>query len=180
MPTWCCLGGFKQSPTFEVNISVAKAKKQADLTLLWPSNELAMTLWYLSNEARPQPISPCVLWMGFNRYNLPFVKHTISVLYWIYFYHIRQGWHKGDLMGYKPSNSLITLLPFGAFLDIGPCWGLGMLQAIIDISKDHNFSKINKNKLFSLVLSWFDLAVTLRWPYHDLGVTPLWSPTPRV
>ena len=25
--------------------------------------------------------------------------------------------------------------------------------------------------LFPTVLSWFDLAVTLKWPYHDLGIT---------
>ena len=56
------------------------------------------------------------------------------------------------------------------------CWDLGRIQAIIYISSEHNVSK--NNKLFSTVLSWFDLAVTLRWPHHDLGITPLWNPTP--
>ena len=47
------------SPTFEMNISVAKATKTsyfhrwADLTLLWPSDTLAMTLWSLPYKARP-------------------------------------------------------------------------------------------------------------------------------
>ena len=62
------------SPTFEMNISVAKATKTcyfhgwADLTLLWSSDTLAMTLWSLPYEARPPPMSPCVLWMGFIRF----------------------------------------------------------------------------------------------------------------
>ena len=34
------------------------------------------------------------------------------------------------------------------------------------------------NTLFSQILGWFDLAVTLIWPCHGLGVTLLWSPTP--
>ena len=58
------------------------------------------------------------------------------------------------------------------------CWDLGMFQAIIYISSEQNVSKNNKNKLFPTVLSWFDLAVTLKWPYHDLGITPLWYQTP--
>ena len=53
-----------------------------------------------------------------------------------------------------------------------------MFQAIIYISGEQNVSKNNKNKLFPTVLSWFDLAVTLKWPYHDLGKSPLWYQTP--
>ena len=91
----------------------------------------------------------------------------------------RQGWHKGDLMGVK------TLQPLyhgpcnlsGCFA-IGPCWSLDWYQAIIDISSEHNCRKNNNIKLFSTVLSWFDLVVTLSWPWHDLGVTPPWSLTP--
>ena len=33
------------------------------------------------------------------------------------------------------------------------------------------------NNVVSTILRWFDLAMTLRWPYHDLGITPLWNPT---
>ena len=40
-----------------------------------------------------------------------------------------------------------------------------------------NEPKNKKNKLFSTILSWFDLAVTLRWSNHDLGITPLWNLT---
>ena len=42
----------------------------------------------------------------------------------------------------------------------------------IDISSELNW------RLFWPILSWYDLAVTLSWPCHDLGVTPQWSPTP--
>ena len=49
-------------------------------------------------------------------------------------------------MGYNPYNSLITLLPFGAFLGIDACWGLGMLQAPIDIPREHTCSKSNKKQ----------------------------------
>ena len=34
------------------------------------------------------------------------------------------------------------------------------------------------NNVLSTFLRWFAHAVTLRWPYHDLGITPLWNPTP--
>ena len=53
-----------------------------------------------------------------------------------------------------------------------------MFQAIIYISSEQNVDKNKKNKLFPTVSSWFDLAVTLKWPYHDLGITPLWYQTP--
>ena len=100
------------------------------------------------------------------------------MLYFVPFCHIRQGWNKGDLMGYNPPNPVITCYRLGRFLTLVRVGGLGMLQSIIDIPREHTCSQINKNKLFSLVLSWFDLAVTLRWPYHDIGVAPLWNPTP--
>ena len=41
-----------------------------------------------------------------------------------------------------------------------------------------SYLKCWSNNLFSTVLSWFDLVMTLRWPYQDLGITPLWNPRP--
>ena len=34
------------------------------------------------------------------------------------------------------------------------------------------------NNVLSTLLNWFNIAVTFRCPYHDLGITPLWNPTP--
>ena len=34
------------------------------------------------------------------------------------------------------------------------------------------------NNIVSTILRSFDLAMTLTWPHHDLGITPLWNPTP--
>ena len=34
------------------------------------------------------------------------------------------------------------------------------------------------NNVISTILKSFDLAMTFRWPHHDLGITPLWNPTP--
>ena len=51
-------------------------------------------------------------------------------------------------------------------------FGSRWVTTIIDISNKHNWSKNYTNKLFLPNLSWFDLAVTLRWPCHDLGVAP--------
>ena len=91
------------------------------------------------------------------------------------------NWHKGDLKGggYKnpPTLNDISATSRGCFC-VGPCWDLGMFQDIVYISSEHNVSKNNQNKLFSTVLSRFDLVVTLRWPPHDLWITPLWNPTP--
>ena len=41
-----------------------------------------------------------------------------------------------------------------------------------------SYMKCWSNNLFSTVLSWFDLVMTLRWPHQDLGITPLWNPRP--
>ena len=41
-----------------------------------------------------------------------------------------------------------------------------------------SYLKCWSNNLFSTVLSWFDLVMTLRWPYQDLGITPLWNRRP--
>ena len=38
----------------------------------------------------------------------------------------------------------------------------------------YNSNKNNKNLLFD----WFDLEYTLRWPWLDLRVIPIWRPTP--
>ena len=69
------------------------------------------------------------------------------------------------------------ITPLGCFGYI-PMLGSSWFLTTIDISSELNWSKTNKNRLFSHILSWFDLPVTLRWPCHDLGVTPQWSPTP--
>ena len=34
------------------------------------------------------------------------------------------------------------------------------------------------NNVVSTILRSFDLAMTLIWPHHDLGITHLWNPTP--
>ena len=34
------------------------------------------------------------------------------------------------------------------------------------------------NNVVPIILRWFDLVLTLRWPYHDLRITLLWNPTP--
>ena len=74
----------------------------------------------------------------------------------------------------KPSNPKCYLCNLsGVFL-----WDLGMFQDIVYISSEHHVSKNNKKKLFSTVLRRYDLVVTLRWPPHDLWITPLWNPTP--
>ena len=43
-----------------------------------------------------------------------------------------------------------------------------------------SYWKCWSNNLLSTILSWFDLAVTLRWPYHDLGITPPWKSPPTL
>ena len=106
------------------------------------------------------------------------VKYNISVLFDLFMPYqtvLTKGWFEGGLK--KLSNPhAIHETPRGWF-GVGLCWDLGMFQAIIEISIEQNVSKNNKNKLFPPVLSWFDLAVTLKWPFHDLGRPPLWYQT---
>ena len=60
-----------------------------------------------------------------------------------------------------PTLNGISATSRGCFCE-GPCWDLDMFQDIVYISSEHNVSKNNKNKLFSIVLSRFDLVVNLR------------------
>ena len=117
------------------------------MTLLWP--------WNIPRSWQCQNITP--------------------VCYLISFCHIRQCWHGWFEGGVKkPSNPYDISVTSREWFDVGRCWDLGMFQAIRYFSNEQNVSKNNKNMLFPTVLSWYDLAVILKWPYHDLGITPLW------
>ena len=106
-------------------------------------------------------------------------QNITSVCYLIRFCYISQCWHKGDLKGvWKPLQPLCYLCNPRGWFGVGLCWDLGMFQTIISISSKQNVSKNNKNKLFPTVLSRFDLAVSSKLPYQDLGITPLWYQTP--
>ena len=96
--------------------------------------------------------------------------------YLVYFCHMRKGWHKCDLMRYYSSSAYINHVLLGCFGYISML-GSRWVSTTTDISSELNWSKPNKNRLFSPFLSWFDLSVTLSWPCYDIGVTPLWSPT---
>ena len=80
--------------------------------------------------------------------------------------------------GEKPCNPYVISVTSQGCFGVGLRCDLGIIQAMIDITSEHNVSKNNQNQLFSAVLSWFHLAVTLRWSQHDLGVAPLWNQTP--
>ena len=146
------------------------------MTLQWP---------WGNKPVKYNPISTCLLRLGLIRCNqclLATGQNITSVCYLDHFSHIRQYWRKDEGGGRggekKPSPYVITVTSQGCFGG-GLCWDLGMLQAMIDITSEHNVSKNNKNQLFSAVLSWFHLAVTLRWSDHDIGIrTPLWNQTP--
>ena len=60
----------------------------------------------------------------------------------IYIYHtvLTQGWRKVNLY-------VIPVTSQGCF-GVGMCCDLGMIQAMIDITSEHNVSKNNKNELF--------------------------------
>ena len=150
-----------------MNIIVAKkTTKQAifnGFELIWPGCDLEMTFtWHWGNSTmkpNPNPCHQCT-WVGFRP-----TGHRSRV-------------NKGELMRVKTLQPLYHPCNFSGCFCIGPCWSLGWFQAIIDISNEHNCRKNNNIKLFSTVLSWFNLVVTLSWPWHDLGVTPPWSLTP--
>ena len=76
------------------------------------------------------------------------------------------------------SNPYVIPVTSRGCFGVGLCWDLCMFQTIIYISREYHVCKNNKNNLFSTVSSWFDLSVTFRWPYHVLGITPLWNQTP--
>ena len=62
---------------------------------------------------------------------------------------------------------------------VGLFWNLGRFKpSLLYFLSEYNVRKNNKNKLFPTVLRWFYLAVTLKWPYHDLQIKPIWNQTP--
>ena len=133
-----------------------------------------------NNPVKYNPILTCLLRFGVIRCNqclLAIGQNITSVFYLDHFFHIRQYWHKdeGRGRGQKTLQPYVIPVTSKRCFCVGLCWDLGMLQAMIDITNEHNVSKNNKNQLFSTVLSWFHQAVTLRWSHHDLGVTPLWT-----
>ena len=124
-------------------------------------------------------MSPCVLGLVSGRF-IGSAGHRSKYIFWNIFglflpehTGVTQGWFDGG----KNPPALYHPCNLSGCFGIGPCWSLGCFQAIIDISSEHNCRKNNNIKLFSTVLSWFDLVVTLSWPWHDLGVTPPWSLT---
>ena len=67
----------------------------ADLTFLWPCDDLVTTLGLHPCKAQPQPMSPCVLHHMYSKC-WPYVRKWQSLSYLVYFCHMRKGWHKGD------------------------------------------------------------------------------------
>ena len=55
--------------------------------------------------------------------------------------------------GEKHSNPYVIPVTSQGCFGVGLCWDLGMIQAMIDITSEHNVSKNNPNQLFSAVLS---------------------------
>ena len=133
-----------------------------------------------NNPVKYNPISTYLLRLGVIRCNhclLVIGQNITSVCYLDHFFHIRQYWHEDDRKGRGGGTLQPLCYPCnlsGVFC-VGLCWDPGKLQAMIDITSEHNVSKNHKNHLFSAVLSWFHLTVTLRWSHYDLGVTHLWN-----
>ena len=141
-----------------------------------------MTLHWLwgINPVKYNPISTCLLGLGLIRCNqcLSAIGQNItSVCYLDHFFHITQYSHKdeGRGGGEKPSKPYVIPVTSQGCFGVRLFWDLGMIQAMIDITSEHNVSKNNQNQLFSASLSWLNLSVTLRWSQHDLGLTPLWN-----
>ena len=55
--------------------------------------------------------------------------------------------------GEKPSNHHVIPVTSQGCFAVGLCWDLGMIQAMIDITSEHDVSKNNQNHLFLAVLS---------------------------
>ena len=138
----------------------------------------------------------CLMWMasftlrfiqGLSIYPLAFCCFShhrgwfcLSVCHLDHFCHIRQSWHEdeGRGRGWKTLQPLCYPCNLSGVIWCRSVLGSRYVSSIIYISSERNVSKNNKNKSFPTFLNWFDLAVTLKWPYHDLGITPLWNQTP--
>ena len=53
----------------------------------------------------------------------------------------------------NPSNPYVIPVTSQGCFGVRLFWDLGMIQAMIDITSEHNVSKNNKNQLFAAVLS---------------------------
>ena len=92
------------------------------------TSDFAKTLGRLLYEAQPQPMSPCVGVDG--------VSHSINT-------RMKEG---GG--GEKPSNPYVIPVTSQGCFGVGLCWNLGMIQAMIDITSEHNVSKNNQDQLY--------------------------------
>ena len=135
------------------------------MTLQWP---------WGNNPVKYNPISTCLLRLGVIRCNqcvLTIRQNITSVCLLDNFFHIRQHWHKDEGRG----RGWKTLQPLCYPCNLSGVFLCRFVLGSRSSSSEHNVSRNNENQLFSVVLSWFHLAVTLRWSHHDLVVTPLWN-----
>ena len=106
------------------------------VTLRWPFYDL----WVTPLSSPTRPMSPCVLALGFI---IMYLKYWSSVQTWqslSYLFHVchmRKWWHKGDLMGYYPSNPYITPSPY---INHVTSWGLLVyFHAVVYVSFNHHW-----------------------------------------
>ena len=82
-------------------------------------------------------------------------KYNISVLFGPFFSisHSIDTRLKERRGGEKPSNPYVIPVTFQGCFGVGLGRDLGMIQAMIDITSEHNVSKNNQNQLSSAVFS---------------------------
>ena len=144
------------------------------MTLQWPWGNSLM-------KPNLNPYVTCVLVLGWDSLGvimqvLATSPNKSTYLFLVHSRNFREGWDKGDLIRYYPFNPYITPFQHLGYVRCTLVLVSGLVLTIILILNVQNWGKKHKNKLFSPLLSWFDLAVTLRWPYNDLGVTASWRP----
>ena len=85
----------------------------------------------------------------------------------------------GSLWGVLPSSPYITHVISRDVFGVPPCWGSVGFNHYRHPKLIQLKQKQQKLTIFTL-FGWFDLDMTLRWPWLDLGVIPRWSPTSAI
>ena len=160
-----------KSTCYLLHLCISDAVKYQCFELIWPGCDLEMNLlWpWVTLPWSPTHVTMCTsaglhqLW--WQCWSL--VQKWQSACYLVHFCHIREGWHKGGLMGYYPSNPYITPITSWFFFDLPQCSGLGGLQP--SKTSQMNIIRAKTTNIRYFYPIWADL--TLMWPWDDLFMT---------
>ena len=141
--------------------------------LIWPWCDIEMTLpWPWGNSSMKLNPNPChhayLDWALSDLIKVPTISPNMTII--VFFgppMPFQTGVTSRWFNGVSPLQPLYFPFNLLFIFSITPCWGLGGVLP----SHTLQVNIIGKKHIYFALFSWFDLAVTLRWPWDDLEMT---------